>query len=236
MITKTLQENSSMKSTRFLTLSIMAVITVFMLGLAYTANAAMLYRQLDSGMSGSDVSDLQTYLGSDSAIYPSGLVTGYFGQLTKGGVEKFQTAQGIVNSGTPATTGYGRVGPTTMSAINARMSGTVSSGFDVVAPTISSLNIVSSSNSSTFNWNTSENAAAIIYYSPSYISMIEGNATNGVTISGSSLLVHSDLRSAHTGIIAGLSANTTYYYVVYVRDGSGNETITLPSTFVTANN
>lgn len=66
-------------------------------------------RHLDLGTSGSDVTELQTYLSRSPAIYPEGLVTGYFGQLTKAAVERFQTAQGIAFEGTPTTTGYGRV-------------------------------------------------------------------------------------------------------------------------------
>ena len=66
-------------------------------------------RQLDLGTSGSDVTELQTYLSRSPAIYPEGLVTGYFGRLTKAAVERFQTAQGIAFEGTPTTTGYGRV-------------------------------------------------------------------------------------------------------------------------------
>lgn len=63
--------------------------------------------------------------------------------------------------------------------------------------------------------------------------MIEGSQTSGVTIGGSSVLVHTDLRSSHSVTISGLNSNTTYYYVVYVRDGSGNESITWPATFQT---
>ncbi len=56
-------------------------------------SAALLYRQLDLGDRGADVSDLQVFLSSNASIYPSRLVTGYYGQLTKAGIERFQTAQ-----------------------------------------------------------------------------------------------------------------------------------------------
>lgn len=75
------------------------------------AGAALITQTLDVGDRNSSVTSLQQYLSTNSTYYPSGLVTGYFGQLTKAGVERFQTAHGIVSSGTPATTGYGRVGP-----------------------------------------------------------------------------------------------------------------------------
>lgn len=73
---------------------------------------------MDFGSSGSDVVELQTYLAADTDIYPSGLVTGYFDSYTESAIQKFQTAQGIVSSGTPKTTGYGRVGPKTLVRIN----------------------------------------------------------------------------------------------------------------------
>ncbi len=44
--------------------------------------------------------------------------TSYFGSLTREAVRRFQCTKGIVCSGTEATTGYGRVGPATRSALN----------------------------------------------------------------------------------------------------------------------
>lgn len=183
------------------------------------ADAAALYRQLQLGMSGSDVSDLQSFLARDTTIYPQGLVTGYFGTLTRAAVSKFQARNGIAV--------VGRVGPVTMAAINAQMGTT---GADIYAPTISSISISTTSSSVTLNWNTNENSSAIVYYSTSPISLTEGST---VTVGGSSSLVHTDLRANHSANLTGLQANTTYYYVLYVRDGSGNETVTWPSTFRT---
>ena len=51
---------------------------------------------LTVGSRGSGVSDLQSFLKAQGAsIYPSGLVTGYFGSLTKAGVAAFQAANGV---------------------------------------------------------------------------------------------------------------------------------------------
>ena len=44
---------------------------------------------------------------------------GYFGSLTETAVEAFQSATGIVSSGTPQTSGYGQVGPQTRAKIGA---------------------------------------------------------------------------------------------------------------------
>src|SRR3989344_4747053 len=95
-----------------------AMVMVAVMFLGIQSAAAMITSQLDIGDRGSQVTELQTYLATNASIYPQGLITGYFGQLTKAAVERFQTTQGIVSNGTPATTGYGRVGPQTMSRIN----------------------------------------------------------------------------------------------------------------------
>ncbi|MHB8661013.1 MAG: peptidoglycan-binding domain-containing protein, partial [Minisyncoccota bacterium] len=44
--------------------------------------------------------------------------TGYYGSLTMKAVETFQSTYGIVSSGSPATTGYGAVGPRTRTKLN----------------------------------------------------------------------------------------------------------------------
>lgn len=70
------------------------------------------------GASGSNVSALQQFLARDTAVYPEGKVTGYYGSLTTAAVQRFQAKYNIVHSGTPSTTGYGKVGPKTLEVIN----------------------------------------------------------------------------------------------------------------------
>jgi len=70
-------------------------------------------RNLGKGARGADVSSLQTYLAHEPDIYPEGLVTGYFGELTQKAVERFQAKHGIVSSGSPESTGFGFFGPRT---------------------------------------------------------------------------------------------------------------------------
>ena len=74
-------------------------------------------RTLVRGASGSDVSDLQAFLASDPEIYPEGLATGYFGQLTERAVQRFQAKHAMVFSGSSVTTGYGLLGPKTRAKI-----------------------------------------------------------------------------------------------------------------------
>ena len=72
------------------------------------------YSDLYFGMNSNQVSCLQQYLKSlGPQIYPEGLVTGYFGSLTKAAVQRYQASQGII------TTGY--FGPLTRTAANSNL-------------------------------------------------------------------------------------------------------------------
>ena len=69
------------------------------------------------GSQNADVTALQNFLKSQGAdIYPEGSVTGYYGNLTKIAVGKFQIKRGIVKSASDP--GYGNVGPKTRDEIN----------------------------------------------------------------------------------------------------------------------
>jgi len=63
------------------------------------------------GMTSNDVRQLQTLLATKPEIYPEGFITGYFGQLTKKAVQKFQLKYGVVSS--KFDSGFGLVGPKT---------------------------------------------------------------------------------------------------------------------------
>jgi peptidoglycan hydrolase-like protein with peptidoglycan-binding domain len=127
------------------------------------------------GSTGANVTSIQTYLASNPSFYPQGLVTGYYGALTQAAVQRFQAFYGIVSSGSPSTTGYGRVGPRTLAKMNELIAGgTVTTG-DVSAPYISGVTIATSSNSASFSWNTNELATGRVYYSTSPITFNEGN-------------------------------------------------------------
>jgi hypothetical protein len=71
---------------------------------------------LQHGDTGEDVTQLQTFLKSQGIdIYPEGLITGYFGNLTKLAVQRFQVKYNIAKSGDG---GYGYVGPKTREKMN----------------------------------------------------------------------------------------------------------------------
>lgn len=189
------------------------------------AYADTINRYLSTGMSGTDVSLVQTFLARDTSLYPQGLVTGYFGGLTKTAVINFQNRNGIDP--------VGRIGPATLPVLNAQMNGAVMS--NGTAPAIYNVSVGMNQNTATVAWNTGENASALIYYSTSPLMLTEASASSDVTVSGTSMVVHTDQRTAHSANITGLQSNTTYYYLIYSRDASGNASVTWPATFHTTN-
>ncbi len=76
---------------------------------------------LQLGSTGSEVSQLQSFLSKDKNIYPEGSVTGYFGTMTEDAVQRWQAAHNIVTGGTPSTTGFGIVGPRTLKEMDHEM-------------------------------------------------------------------------------------------------------------------
>lgn len=189
---------------------------------------AAITTQLDVGDTGSEVSELQTFLASDSSIYPEALVTGYFGTLTQRAVERYQCAKGIVCSGTPTTTGYGRVGPTTSTRINLELSGgSVSGGGvstgDVSAPIVYPETVTVGDTSAAIAWTSSE---------PSYGRVMYGSSWPFLYASAPSV-ASGTFSVSNTVTLSGLGTNTTYYYTRESRDASGNVQWSIPKTFKT---
>src|SRR3989338_6850347 len=96
-------------------------LVVFFCTLLFTsplvASAYFFQKPIDFGSRNDDVVALQSIL-KENWFYAHPEITGYFGLLTQQAVEAFQKAKGIVSNGTPQTTGYGRVGPQTINALN----------------------------------------------------------------------------------------------------------------------
>ncbi len=67
-------------------------------------------KTLVRGMAGDEVKKLQEFLKQFPDVYPEGLVTGYYGQLTETAVKKLQEKEGIE--------AVGAVGPRTLSKLN----------------------------------------------------------------------------------------------------------------------
>ncbi len=92
-----------------------------------SAKCTELSRPLFLGSSDRDsdgeVSKLQRFLTS-TGHYTYGEVTGYYGPATQRAVQAWQSKKGVVNSGSPETTGYGIVGPSTRRMMSRECSST----------------------------------------------------------------------------------------------------------------
>ena len=64
-----------------------------------TAEIKELRGDIKEGMTDADVKTIQELLASDPSIYPRGLVTGYFGPMTKEAIMRFQTRNGLEVTG-----------------------------------------------------------------------------------------------------------------------------------------
>src|SRR3989344_2749227 len=66
--------------------------------------------ELELGMENDEVTKLQELLASEPEIYPEGRVTGYFGELTRAAIRRFQERHGLPP--------VGRVGPLTLAKLD----------------------------------------------------------------------------------------------------------------------
>lgn len=191
-----------------------------------SANAAQLYRQLELGSTGSDVGTLQTYLAGDISIYPQGLVTNYFGFLTKSAVSNFQSKNGL-----PAV---GRVGPLTLIAINNAMlgGGSNNSSWDTT-PIMYSLEVKYTDNDATFDWNTNEAAQGQVFYDTKPLVVSEATGPQQQPYSSGTQVNGNSGKTNHQIKISNLAKNTTYYFMIRSVDNAGNVTMTWPSSFRT---
>jgi peptidoglycan hydrolase-like protein with peptidoglycan-binding domain len=217
------------------------------------AYADTLNRDLVPGMSGADVSALQSFLATRPAVYPQGLVTGYYGFLTEAAVSNFQVNNGI--------DGVGTVGPITLPVLNLQISqgamasggvstmnggnvanGTVYTatannsvtGTGGTAPIITNVAISTARNSATVTWNTDQAATGVVYYNTSPLNL-NASLTNVGVSGGYSAMTDSSFRNFQSVSLSNLAANTTYYYMVYTTDQGGNVSVSWPSTFQTTN-
>lgn len=182
-----------------------AVVSAIVFAFPGLSHAAMISQQLDLGMTGSDVTSLQTFLAGNSAIYPEGIISGYFGSLTASAVSRFQSANGL--------SAVGRVGPQTLALINSLMGGgTSTNGGDVSAPIMNPETVTVTSNSATISWVTSEAAKDRVMYGttwPFLYATAPSVSATGFTSTASIML-------------PSLQSHTRYYYTLESIDASGN--------------
>ncbi len=188
--------------------------------------------EMSLGMSGQQVSQLQAFLATNPSIYPQGLVTGYFGALTRAAVMRFQSFYGI-----PAV---GRVGPLTLAQLNLLIAqgslpgGATGSVSDVVAPAINNLTVSASANIATVTWSNNEIATGKVFYSSFPLQAQEQSAPSVLPIiSGTAVDSTATNLYSHSVLLSNLTPNTVYYFIVMAVDQSGNVTVTLMNTFKT---
>jgi len=208
---------------------------IFMAGSANAATFTQLTAQLDYGQTSVNVRNLQIFLASSPSIYPQGLVTGYFGPLTKSAVMNFQNAYGISQ--------VGRVGPQTLAKINSLiasgvgLTGAGGFGNNTISPTIySNANLVIRSNTSaTFSWSTSEPTKSVVYYSTAPFQLMEAttNFARPTIMGGLTTQQTGTFQINQSVTVQNLQPNTIYYYMIEAADADGNFSYLLPATFST---
>lgn len=187
---------------------------------------------LDYGQSGTQVTNLQTFLAANPSVYPQGLVTGYYGALTQNAVMNFQRLYGI--------SPVGRVGPITLAKINELIvNGTWGGGVsgDVSGPQFLSISQNINQNSATFNWTTNEMATARVFYDTVPVKMNEGdiNSVGFGQLTGYTMTNDNQLRNSQSVTLNNLQPNTTYYYTIVSTDVSGNVSVWNPNATLRTN-
>lgn len=180
--------------------------------------------QLDFGARGSNVTNLQTFFADNASIYPEGLVTGYFGGMTKAAVQRFQANYGFDQ--------VGRVGPMTLTKINSLIANggwttTPNPTGDISAPMIYGVTATVSSNSASFAWTTNENAKARVFFDNVPMVINEGDIdSTGFSLRAGQVAGNDGIaRSAQQVTLNGLTSNTLYYYIIVSTDTTGNVSV-----------
>lgn len=159
----------------------------------------------------SDLAGYKVYYGDRSGNYPTvinvGNVTTYTVSNLQGGVTYYFVVTAYDNSGNE-------------SSYSLEVSATLPSS-DTTPPTISAVAAANLTlNAATITWTTNEAADTQVEYG---FDANYGNAT----------ALNSQLLTAHSVIVSGLNANTTYHYRVKSRDAAGNLATSGDFTFTT---
>jgi peptidoglycan hydrolase-like protein with peptidoglycan-binding domain len=209
----------------FAFVSVLATFGAASTAFAYTT----IQSQLDLGETNSDVTNLQSFFKDNSSIYPEGLVTGYFGGLTKSAVQRFQAQYGLDQ--------VGRVGPMTRDRINTLINSGGWTASDMSGPAISSVSKTTNNTSVTFSWNTDELATAKVFYNTAPVTMNEGDInSNGFGQTNGWVSMNDNIaRTSQQVTVSGLHPNTQYYYVIVATDLKGNVSVWNPNMTVVTN-
>ncbi len=114
-------------------------------------------------------------------------------------------------------------GGTTVINCGGNATTTPPSGNDTTAPIISAISSSVTHTGATIYWITNEAATGKVYY----------GTTSPLKIASSTMMANSFLQTGHTFNLSGLSASTTYYYVVESADKKGNTATSSQQSFKT---
>lgn len=190
--------------------------------------AAQVFSQINTnntlkiGSRGESVSAMQAFLASNSYLYPQGLITGYFGSLTKEAVIQFQIVYDLEADGI--------VGPMTRAKLNSLIAS--GRGLDILPPVLSNVSTLNSGRSTLISLSSNEAIKMKVFYDTNRITVRDSGLSFGTpTISG---FVAEDVSFGTNKqvMLSNLLPNRTYYYSVMTTDASGNITMTWPTTFV----
>ncbi len=217
---------------RFGFITLGAIIAVSMISQVHAYST--IDSQLDFGETNRDVTSLQTFFADNAQMYPSGLVTGYFGSLTKAAVLRFQMTYGIDQAG--------RVGPVTRDKINALIlsggwTGTTPSDSVATSPRFYNVYRSQTANSLVVSFNTDEVTTARVVYHTNPLMFNEGdiNSVGFGPIGGFTAFRDSVLSKSHSITVPNLQPNTIYYYTVIATDVSGDVSVWGPNNAMRTN-
>ena len=182
-----------------------------------------LTNQVGLGESGVNVTNLQTFLSSNSSVYPQALITGYYGPLTQTAVDQFQIGYGLPP--------VGNVGPLTLQTIDSLINS--NTPIDIDAPIIKNISVSVLGQMAQIGWNTDEASQGRLYYDVNPINTEEvSQARTTPEISGQ-LMSDNSLTFSKSMTLQNLNSNTTYYYVIEAMDAQNNVSIRLSGYFNT---
>lgn len=166
-----------------------------------------------------EVSKLQQFLLKDSAIYPEGLVTGYFGSLTEAAVKRWQTKSGIQS--------VGSVGPVTREAIKLATT--------ITAPSIAATTAVAPTSTTTTSTAVTSTVAtstpAISTLGNIILSPSSGQVTETLTITGSGFAATGNDIYFGASIIKNLNSFSGGTMITFQLPGEASATKILPGTY-----
>lgn len=196
-------------------------------------NMNTLTRQLEFGMSGSDVRNLQRFYSTDMTIYPEGLITGYYGPRTREATKRYQNKNGLAPTGSvgPLTLLLLKGVPSEQNNGSAKYISSMSYHQYLIgitdslnAPIMDTPVVRTSSHSTTFTWMTDIPAIARVYYSTTWPFIITDvpsfTATGG-------------LSTYQSVTVSGLPSNTNFAYILESTGASGQKSVSTQKLFTT---